>query len=162
MTLCKHHCAYGYYQSIYKSTKRQTPYYVIQNCTHKQIRRPMKQHLIIQKYFFLYIIITNNGRQFCVHGSVHHKSILIYVQRDATICSIYFILLQNHSTCFGCRPHPSSGVHKTLTTATGTSHIVKYKGFNQKRYISHQGCVQYTHPSWLIYLYQLKPLYFTI
>ena len=26
------------------------------------------------------------------------------------------ILLQIHSTCFGCRPHPSSGVHKTVYT----------------------------------------------
>ena len=25
-----------------------------------------------------------------------------------------------HSTCFGCQPHPSSGVHKTVTTASGT------------------------------------------
>ena len=52
-------------------------------------------------------------RRVYVHGSVHRKSILINVQRDATICSLYFILLQYHSTCFGCRPHPSSGVHKT-------------------------------------------------
>ena len=50
-------------------------------------------------------------------------SILINVQRDATICSLYFILMQNHSTCFGCRPHPSSGVHKTVVTSTGTSHM---------------------------------------
>ena len=27
-----------------------------------------------------------------------------------------------HSTCFGCQPHPSSGVHKTVTTASGTGH----------------------------------------
>ena len=30
---------------------------------------------------------------------------------------------KNHSTCFGCQPHPSSGVHKTVTTASGTGHI---------------------------------------
>ena len=60
---------------------------------------------------------------FYVHGSVYHRSILINVQWDATICSLYFILLQNHSTCFGCRPHPSSGVPKTVVTATGTSHM---------------------------------------
>ena len=42
-------------------------------------------------------------------------SILITVQRDATQSSV-FIILQVHSTCFGCQPHPSSGVHKTLTT----------------------------------------------
>jgi len=27
-----------------------------------------------------------------------------------------------HSTCFGCQPYPSSGVHKTVTTASGTGH----------------------------------------
>ena len=35
-----------------------------------------------------------------------------------------YILLQNHSTCFGCLPHPSSGVHKSVVTATGTSTLV--------------------------------------
>jgi hypothetical protein len=34
-----------------------------------------------------------------------------------------YILLQYHSTCFGYRPHPSSGVRKTVVTATGTSHM---------------------------------------
>ena len=37
------------------------------------------------------------------------------------MCSLYFILLQYHSTCFGCRPHPSSGVHETVVTAIVTS-----------------------------------------
>jgi len=32
-------------------------------------------------------------------------------------------LLQNYSTCFGCPSHPSSAVHKTITVASGTSHI---------------------------------------
>jgi len=31
-------------------------------------------------------------------------------------------LLQNHSTCFGCPSHPSSGEHKTATAACGTDH----------------------------------------
>jgi hypothetical protein len=31
--------------------------------------------------------------------------------------------MQVHSTCFGCQPHPLSGVHKTVTTASGTGHI---------------------------------------
>jgi hypothetical protein len=47
---------------------------------------------------------------------------LITVQRDATKSSL-FIILQVHSTCFGCQPHPSSGLHKTATTASGTGHI---------------------------------------
>jgi len=42
-------------------------------------------------------------------------SILIIVQRDGTQSSL-FIILQVQSTCFGCQPHPSSGVHKTVTT----------------------------------------------
>jgi len=28
-----------------------------------------------------------------------------------------------HSTCFRCQPHSSSGVHKAVTTASGTGHI---------------------------------------
>jgi len=47
---------------------------------------------------------------------------LITVQRDATQSSL-FIILQVHSTCFRCQQHPSSGVHKTVTTASGTGHI---------------------------------------
>ena len=50
---------------------------------------------------------------------MHLCSILIIVQRDATQSSI-FIILQVHSTCFGCQQHPSSGVHKTVTTASDT------------------------------------------
>ena len=46
---------------------------------------------------------------------------LIFVQRAATQSSL-FIILQVHSTCFGCQPHPSSGVHKTVTTASGAGH----------------------------------------
>ena len=42
-------------------------------------------------------------------------------QRDATQSNL-FIILQVHSACFGCQPHPSSGVHKTVTTASGTGH----------------------------------------
>ena len=38
------------------------------------------------------------------------------------------ISLQGHSTCFGCFPNPSSGVHKTVSTASGTGHTVRYKG----------------------------------
>jgi hypothetical protein len=44
---------------------------------------------------------------------------LLIVQRDATQSSL-FIILQVHSTCFGCQPYASSGLHKTVTTASGT------------------------------------------
>ena len=53
---------------------------------------------------------------------MHRWSILIIVQRDATQRSL-FIILQIHSTCFGCQPHPSSGLHKTVTTASGTMQL---------------------------------------
>jgi len=60
--------------------------------------------------------------EFYVYGSVNRWSILIIVQRDATQSSI-FIILQVHPTCFVRQPHPSSGVHKAVTTASGTGHI---------------------------------------
>jgi len=50
---------------------------------------------------------------------VHRWSILIIVQRDATQSSL-IIILQVHSTCFGRQPHPSSGLHKTVTTVSRT------------------------------------------
>ena len=55
---------------------------------------------------------------------MHRWSILrvMIVKRDGTQSSL-FIFLQVHSTCFGCQLHPSSGVHKTVTTASGTGHI---------------------------------------
>jgi len=59
--------------------------------------------------------------EFYLYGSVHRWSILIIFQRDITQGSL-FIILQIHSTCFGCQPHQSSGVQKTVTTAFGTGH----------------------------------------
>ena len=50
---------------------------------------------------------------------LNNYNVLITVQRDATHNSL-FIILQVHSTRFGCQPHPSSGLHKTVTTASGT------------------------------------------
>ena len=47
------------------------------------------------------------------------------IQQDATDAVI--CLLQNYATCFGCPSHPSSGVHQTLTAASGTSHVT-YQG----------------------------------
>ena len=53
---------------------------------------------------------------------MHRRSIFITDQGDATQSSL-FIILQVHSTRFGCQPHPSSGEHKTVTTASSTGHI---------------------------------------
>jgi len=57
------------------------------------------------------------AHEFYVYGSVHRWSIFIIVQRDATQSSL-FIILQVHSTCFGCQSYPSSRAHKTVTTAS--------------------------------------------
>jgi hypothetical protein len=55
---------------------------------------------------------------FSVHGSVHRKYILIYIQQDATLHSLF--ISGNCSTCFGWYLHPSSGAHTTVSTASGT------------------------------------------
>ena len=47
-----------------------------------------------------------------------------FINNCPTRCNTkQFIILQVHSTCFGYQPHPSSGVYKTVTTASGTGHI---------------------------------------
>jgi len=45
-------------------------------------------------------------------------------QRDAVLSGL-FIVLQNNSTYCGCPCHPSSGVHKTVVTTTGKSHVYR-------------------------------------
>jgi len=72
--------------------------------------------------------------------------ILTTVQRDPTQRSI-FTILQVHSPCSGCQPHPSSGVHKTVTTASGTlrlppSNVAKIR---HDRYSVTQTHVSRTH-----------------
>jgi len=57
-----------------------------------------------------------------IHGCVLHNSILTRSNKIQQYAGIY--LLENHSTCFGCPTHPSSGVHKTVTTASGTGHSI--------------------------------------
>ena len=68
----------------------------------------------------------------CCYFILYKTTILssLYLQLPATIlirsnkmqqyAGIY--LLQNYSTCFGCPLHPSSGVQKTETAASGTDH----------------------------------------
>ena len=41
-------------------------------------------------------------------------------------------LLQNHSTYIGCPSHPSSGVYKTVTAASGISHGIRATTFLQR------------------------------
>ena len=55
-------------------------------------------------------------------GSMHRNSILIRSNKLQQYAGIY--LLQNHSTCFGCPSHPSSGENKTVSAASGTGHSI--------------------------------------
>ena len=57
-----------------------------------------------------------------IHGSIHRNSILIRSNKMQQYAGIY--LLQNPSTCFGRPLHPSSGLHKTVTAASGTGHSI--------------------------------------
>jgi len=62
-----------------------------------------------------------DNTEFYIHGSVHRDSILIRSNKMQQYAGIY--LLHNYSMCLGCPSHPSSGVQKTATAASGTSHI---------------------------------------
>ena len=42
-----------------------------------------------------------------------------------------FYLLQNYSTRFGCPSHPLSGIHQTVTAASGTGHSVRATNVRQ-------------------------------
>ena len=67
---------------------------------------------------------------FYIHGSVHRDSILIRSNEMQKYAGVY--LLQNYSTFFCCLSHPSSGVHKTVTAASGTGHSVRTTTFRQR------------------------------
>ena len=64
---------------------------------------------------------------FYIHGSVHRDSILIRSNKMQQYEGVH--LLQNHSTCFGCPSHPSSGVHKNVNAASGTGHSIRATAF---------------------------------
>ena len=68
--------------------------------------------------------------EFYIHGSVHRSSILIRSNDMQQYAGVY--LLQNYSTCFGCLSHPSSGVHQTVTAASGTGHSIRATTFRQR------------------------------
>ena len=74
---------------------------------------------------------------FNIHGSVHRDSILIRSNELQQYAGVY--LLQNYCTCFGCISHPSSGVHQTVTAASGTGHSVRATTFRQRGLLGHAG-----------------------
>ena len=58
---------------------------------------------------------------FYIHGSVH-RNYINKIQQDATVCR-YLFTAKSLSTYCWCPSHLSTGVHKTVTAASGTGHI---------------------------------------
>jgi hypothetical protein len=68
-----------------------------------------------------FVIVTRIFK-FSVYGSVHRKYILLYIQQDAALHSLF--ISGNCSTCFGWYLHPSSGEQTTVSAASGICHTV--------------------------------------
>jgi hypothetical protein len=66
----------------------------------------------------------------CVQAGAHRQVGRHVSNKVQQYAGIY--LLQNHSTCFGCPSHPSSGVLKIVTTASGTGHSIWVTTFLQR------------------------------
>ena len=67
--------------------------------------------------------------EFNVHGSVHHNNILIYIQQDATLRSVFYLETALHVSC-GTINHHQEG--KPVSTASGIYHTFtanyRYRG----------------------------------
>ena len=105
--------------------RRSPPYIFSENSVNQQFLRNTAEHLNIYRYHCEHLNFKwrEISKSFILynHGSVHRKSMLIRFNEKQQYAGVY--LLQNYSTCFGCLSHPSSGVHKTVTAASGTGHI---------------------------------------
>ena len=60
--------------------------------------------------------------RFEAYCSVHRNSLLIKIQPDATVCRYFFTAMSLYM--FRVSQHPSSGVLKTVTAASGTGHNI--------------------------------------
>ena len=60
---------------------------------------------------------------YLLQSSVHHNSMLIKIQPDATVCSLVYFTAKS-LYMFRVSPHPSSGVLKTVTATSGTGHNI--------------------------------------
>ena len=69
--------------------------------------------------------------KFNVQGSVHRKYIPTYIQKDATLHSLF--ISGNCSTCFGWYLHPSSGAHDCIYSIWYLSNRYCYLPLSWKR-----------------------------
>jgi len=68
---------------------------------------------------------------FSAHGSVHRNSMLVKIQPDATVRRYLFTAKSLYM--FRVSQHPSSGVHKTVNTTSGTGHIFFFAATSLQR-----------------------------
>ena len=64
-------------------------------------------------------------------------------------------LLQNHSKYFGCLSHPSSGVHKTVTAASGTATTFLQRGLiwpRWRKFVAYYDLYQRLHLEFYVLL----------
>ena len=83
---------------------------------------------------FQHFLMALYGIIFYIHGSRHRDSMLIRSNEMQQYAGVY--LLQNYSTCFGCSSHSSSGVHQTVTAASGTGHSVTATTFRWRKIVA--------------------------
>jgi hypothetical protein len=70
-------------------------------------------------FFFIYA-----GKQ-SSFNTLYKDGFCIFKYIYPTRCNVtQFILSGNCFTCFGCYFHPSSGVHTTISTASGICHTI--------------------------------------
>ena len=75
-------------------------------------------NLGLDHFFRTYEVLS----QFNIYGSVHRNNILIYIQQDATLHSLFYLETALYVLC-GYH-HPSSGAQTTVSTASGICHTV--------------------------------------
>jgi len=87
-------------------------------------------------------------RKFKAQGSVHRKYILIHIQQDAALHSLF--ISGNCSTYFRWYLHPSSGAHTTVSTVSDTCQTVNcylqlsWRSWNSFQLLHDSGRKQFT------------------
>jgi hypothetical protein len=90
--------------------------------TNPLITDNMKKAMGLQCIYIHCENVASWNREFNVYVSVHRKNILIYIEQDVTLHSLF--TSENCSTCFGLYFHSLSGAHTTVSTASGICHTV--------------------------------------
>ena len=113
---------YGTWRLLYVCDNILTQFVRMGSVTDTRSRNTIKKKHILRPV--AYTCCKNNHFDFFliyIRGSVHRNSRL--KSNEMQQCVDIYLLL-NYSTCFGRPSRPSSGVHKTVVTASGTDHTI--------------------------------------